>query len=867
MKKLGLFLLMGACVLFALIGCGEEELLPGSIYGVVTDKATGEPIRSAGVELSPGGAKTITGSDGSYEFAELEAGKYTLLLTKTGYEPFVSNEIKVEAGKKVKTDIQLTLEPPSLRIVDDNKNDISELDFGSSSDDVTRMFNIFNDGVEKIEWTITTSVDWIESVSRTEGELGSGKTQAIIVTIDRSKLESGENVTAIHVTSNNGSKQITVKAANGNVKAVVNTLAITDIKSSSVVLNGEIVTDGNPKYTERGFVYSTTENPTVETSISRLTVTMSADKKFDYLLDKLTPEVTYYVRAYCIQNGDAVYGNSVSFNTSQYLPILTTMTAQNVTGTSATFVGVVDNVGIPPYTERGFVYSTTSLPTYENSLKPIPTAPVNESSQFSSDVYNLTVGETYYVRAYAKSALGYAYSSNEVVVSTKSVAPSVVVNDVSDVTVNSAILHGEIIEIGDPAYTERGFCYGTTYNPTIYNQTVVANGVGVSGVFDKQIVSLEENTNYYVRAYVRVGSDAPIYSSEVKQFMTSEAIPPVVHTNDVTQIGVQNATFVGFVDVAGVPVYTERGFCYSTTPNPTIYNQYVVASGYGVTGTFTKTVNGLYSNQQYYVRAYVKVGNGEPVYGEEKFFMTEDNSSTATVSVTDHLVICNGIGFWFDPSSDTRLYYWKLYEQSDLAGMSDNAIKSDLLQNGVNMQINGYNYDYSSDCTPSTQYVLCVVATDVSGKMGPLTKQNFTTPSSANQPIALINLISCGGGSIDFSVLKSATCHSFSVCVMNPFDGYESVPDIFWAMLFYRQDFTVYDENQVITDYVPDAPSSDVGFITIGYGASGNMSGVITKKVCNAVSGVIYNVKQHSKRIKPDLMEVRKNIRFVNVQN
>ena len=37
----------------------EESVLPGTIYGIVTDKATGEPVKSVGVELSPVGLKTI----------------------------------------------------------------------------------------------------------------------------------------------------------------------------------------------------------------------------------------------------------------------------------------------------------------------------------------------------------------------------------------------------------------------------------------------------------------------------------------------------------------------------------------------------------------------------------------------------------------------------------------------------------------------------------------------------------------------------------------------------------------------------------------------------------------------------------------
>lgn len=39
------------------VSCSKEDesMLPGTIYGIVTDKATGEPVKSAGVELSPDG--------------------------------------------------------------------------------------------------------------------------------------------------------------------------------------------------------------------------------------------------------------------------------------------------------------------------------------------------------------------------------------------------------------------------------------------------------------------------------------------------------------------------------------------------------------------------------------------------------------------------------------------------------------------------------------------------------------------------------------------------------------------------------------------------------------------------------------------
>ncbi|MDR0983136.1 MAG: hypothetical protein LBM07_07870 [Culturomica sp.] len=38
---------------------GDKLVKQGNIYGVVSDKATGEPVSSAGVSLNPTGAKTI----------------------------------------------------------------------------------------------------------------------------------------------------------------------------------------------------------------------------------------------------------------------------------------------------------------------------------------------------------------------------------------------------------------------------------------------------------------------------------------------------------------------------------------------------------------------------------------------------------------------------------------------------------------------------------------------------------------------------------------------------------------------------------------------------------------------------------------
>ena len=250
-------------VLAFLISCGgsEESSELGSIYGVVSDKATGEPIKNAGVELLPIGLKTVTGSDGSFEFMDISSGHYNLLVTKTGYSDTKSSTIIVESGKQSKGDVQLEKAPAALRIVDDAGKDIEELDFGMRPDDVSRAFNIFNDGSDSINWTITTTAEWIKEPKNGKTDtLKAGDTVGIIVVIDRTLMREGENLTQLHITSNNGNKQLVIKATNYDVV----TLDATRIGKSSATLNGELI-NNDADYTETGFVYGTMATPSLTT--------------------------------------------------------------------------------------------------------------------------------------------------------------------------------------------------------------------------------------------------------------------------------------------------------------------------------------------------------------------------------------------------------------------------------------------------------------------------------------------------------------------------------------------------------------------------------------------------------------------------
>ena len=307
MKHLHLLL---AAVFVFFVSCGGSE--PGSIYGVVSDKATGEPIKNAGVELLPVGLKTVTGSDGSFEFFDISSGRYNLLVTKTGYSDTKSSTITVESGKQSKGDVQLEKAPAALRIIDDKGKEIEELDFGMRPDDISRSFNIFNDSPDSLNWKITKTAEWIKSVSEESGNLVAGDTLGIIVVVDRSLLREGENLSQLHIMSNNGNKQLTIKAGNYDVV----TLDATRIKTTSATLNGELVIN-DEGYTETGFVYGRMATPSFDNNA--MTVSNSAVQlgSFGNAVSGLKEYAKYYYRAYAKNATKTVYGETKSFATLQ----------------------------------------------------------------------------------------------------------------------------------------------------------------------------------------------------------------------------------------------------------------------------------------------------------------------------------------------------------------------------------------------------------------------------------------------------------------------------------------------------------------------------------------------------------------------
>jgi uncharacterized protein (TIGR02145 family) len=92
------------------------------------------------------------------------------------------------------------------------------------------------------------------------------------------------------------------------------TAMITDITDNDAIGGGTVVDEGSSVVTARGLVWSTSENPTLESNLGT-TIDGGGWGAFDSDISELTPSTVYYVRAYATNSFGTFYGGQKSFIT------------------------------------------------------------------------------------------------------------------------------------------------------------------------------------------------------------------------------------------------------------------------------------------------------------------------------------------------------------------------------------------------------------------------------------------------------------------------------------------------------------------------------------------------------------------------
>lgn len=180
------------------------------------------------------------------------------------------------------------------------------------------------------------------------------------------------------------------------------TAPITAVTSISASVSGVIITDGGATITEKGFCWSTNENPTTTDNIT----TAIGDSILTGNLTGLNAGTVYYVRAYATNEIGTTYGQQLSFTTLD-IPTITTVEISALTDSSAISGGNLISDGGDVITAKGVCWSTNENPTITDSISINGTG----TDAFISNITGLSPATTYYVRAYATNSVGTSYGN------------------------------------------------------------------------------------------------------------------------------------------------------------------------------------------------------------------------------------------------------------------------------------------------------------------------------------------------------------------------------------------------------------------------------------------------------------------------
>lgn len=316
-------------------------------------------------------------------------------------------------------------------------------------------------------------------------------------------------------------------------------------------------------------------------------------------------------------------------------PTVTTKEVFEITSTTARTGGTVTYSGAAEIMARGVCWGTFHTPNIDGNH----TTDGEGTGSFTSNLTNLSLNTTYFVRAYATNMHG-TYYGEEKTFTTNDGSVVVTTNNVTNVTPTSATCGGTVTVSSGNTFpiTSRGVCWATTHNPTIDNAHT-SDGSGVCS-FISSITGLTVNTNYYVRAYAT--NEVGTFYGEEKNFNTTMGLAAVT-TKDVTDIHPLSATGGGVVTADNGFTVTSRGICWSVVQNPTIDDSHTT-NGSG-TGEFNSLMDNLQNSTTYHVRAYATNANGT-AYGEDKIFTTTSGAITVTTNsvtgVTASSATCGG---------------------------------------------------------------------------------------------------------------------------------------------------------------------------------------------------------------------------------
>ncbi|NBW43880.1 MAG: hypothetical protein EBR29_08735, partial [Sphingobacteriia bacterium] len=313
--------------------------------------------------------------------------------------------------------------------------------------------------------------------------------------------------------------------------ATVQTQAASSITQTQALVSGAVTADAGSAVSERGFCFSTQNNPLITSDTIRAGSGLGT---FNGTLRNLTPNTTYYFRSYAVNGGGVAYGLVLSLQTPALaLASIQTNPIYGISNASAYSGGTIGSDGGSNVLQRGVVFDTVAGPTLTSNQTNDGTG----AGSYTSLMTGLAPSTTYYVRAYANNALGTAYgnelSFNTTAQASGPVTPPLVGTLAVVKTDSNHIMGGLITGDGNSTITAQGICWNRAGNPTVSDSLLYFTPTG-TGTYNL-LVDLPQGCNetFYVRAFAQ-NSAGMSYGQEVS---TTNGFVPKIGNSQLTQIG------------------------------------------------------------------------------------------------------------------------------------------------------------------------------------------------------------------------------------------------------------------------------------------------------------------------------------------
>lgn len=300
-----------------------------------------------------------------------------------------------------------------------------------------------------------------------------------------------------------------------HTEPTLNGLNVMNIKDDNAEASASIANIGGEGETieERGFVVSTSGDPTIDGYNTTKFVSSSTEDAFSTKLTGLRYNTLYYIRAYAVNKVGAGYSKTLSFETgSSERATLGELKCTKTEAHSLSFSFEVTSTGGAELTSQGFMWRKSNESEYTNVSGKLT------GNTVTGTITGLTENTGYYVYGYVENKNGETRTGYNNFNTSKlppgegdnptpgdddgTKKPTVGYTNVSEIYATTAWLSANIESDGKLTITEKGFLWmvddGTELTTENGTKIIVTSG---STSMRHKLTGLTGKTRYRVRAY------------------------------------------------------------------------------------------------------------------------------------------------------------------------------------------------------------------------------------------------------------------------------------------------------------------------------------------------------------------------------